>query len=103
MKIAILSDIHGNLPALEAVADDIARWQPDQVIVNGDIVNRGPCSLDCLTFAQARAHDSAWHLLRGNHEDFVLGCGAPDSPRSGPNYDIIQFAHWAYEQLGSHV
>lgn len=41
MKIAILSDIHGNLPALQTVADDIARWQPDQVIVNGDIVNRG--------------------------------------------------------------
>lgn len=103
MKIAILADIHGNLPALQAVADDITRWQPDQVIVNGDIVNRGPCSLDCLTFTQTQVRDSGWHLLRGNHEDFVLGCGAPDSPRTGPNYEVIQFAHWAYQQLGDHV
>jgi predicted phosphodiesterase len=103
MRVAVLSDIHGNLPALQAVTDHIQRWQPDHTIVNGDIVNRGPCSLDCLTFVQAQAHANDWQLLRGNHEDFVLSCGNPDSPRSGPNYEVIQFAHWAYLQLGNHV
>ncbi len=28
MKIAVLSDIHGNLPALQAVSEDIEKWQP---------------------------------------------------------------------------
>ena len=41
MKIAILSDIHGNLPALEAVTADIQAWQPDRIIVDGDVVNPG--------------------------------------------------------------
>ena len=35
MKIAVLSDIHGNVPALKTAVSDIEMWQPDQVIVNG--------------------------------------------------------------------
>ena len=54
MKIAILSDVHGNLPALTAVLEDIERWRADQVIVNGDLVSRGPYRLDCLRLLQAR-------------------------------------------------
>ena len=41
MKIVVLSDIHGNLPALHAVAEHFEPWQPDQVIVNGDITAHG--------------------------------------------------------------
>ena len=48
MKIAVLADIHGNLPALEAVAAHVEAWQPDRVIVAGDLVNRGPRPLECL-------------------------------------------------------
>jgi 3',5'-cyclic AMP phosphodiesterase CpdA len=48
MKIAVLADIHGNLPALAAVAADIAAWNPDAIAVGGDIVNRGPSSAACL-------------------------------------------------------
>jgi len=33
MKIAVLSDVHGNVPALQAVLDDIAQWQADTLIV----------------------------------------------------------------------
>ncbi len=52
MKIAVLSDIHGNLPALEAVTADIDTWQPEMIIVDGDIVNGGPCSRACWQFVQ---------------------------------------------------
>jgi predicted phosphodiesterase len=72
VKLAVLADIHGNLAALEAVADDLAAWQPDAIVVAGDIVNRGPLPLACLRFVQARATDAGWRLLRGNHEDYVL-------------------------------
>jgi putative phosphoesterase len=103
MKIAVLSDIHGNLPALRTAANDVARWQPDLVVVNGDIVNRGPHSLSCLNFVQHKERVDGWHLLRGNHEDFLVGCAHPNRPRSGPKYELIRFALWSCAQLNDNV
>ena len=99
MKIAVLSDIHGNLPALQAVADDIDAWQPDQVIVNGDIVNRGPCSRAVLRYVKKRRQADGWHLLRGNHESFLLNLDDPGFEMEGTELEINRFAYWAYEQL----
>jgi 3',5'-cyclic AMP phosphodiesterase CpdA len=42
VRIAVLADVHGNLPALEAVLADAERHAVDELIVNGDLVNRGP-------------------------------------------------------------
>jgi predicted phosphodiesterase len=67
-RIAILSDIHGNLAALEAALDDVRAAAPDQVIVNGDIVNRGPQSIECLQAIRALG----WPVVFGNHEDYAL-------------------------------
>ncbi|MEJ2750112.1 MAG: metallophosphoesterase family protein [Anaerolineae bacterium] len=103
MKIAVISDIHGNLPALETAVTDLTTWQPDQVIVNGDIVNRGPKSRECLQLIRHKQQEEGWQVLRGNHEDFVVGCGAPDTPRTGPKFEIIRFACWAYQQLNGEV
>jgi predicted phosphodiesterase len=103
MKVAVLSDIHGNLPALRAVVDHIDRWSPDTVIVGGDIVNRGPLSGDCLGLVARRREADGWRLLRGNHEDFVLDCGNPDRPLSGPGYETTQFAHFALTQVGANA
>ena len=41
-RIALLSDIHGNLTALEAVTREIRRLKPDAVLVAGDLVLNGP-------------------------------------------------------------
>jgi len=68
MQIAVLADIHGNLPALQAVAADIDRLNPDLVFVAGDFQNRGPNPREVTQFV-AR---SGWTLLRGNHEDYVI-------------------------------
>lgn len=48
MRIGIISDIHGNLPALEAVLQDMERRSLDRVINLGDIVFRGPFPEECL-------------------------------------------------------
>ncbi|MBK8985839.1 MAG: metallophosphoesterase [Chloroflexi bacterium] len=103
MKIAVLSDIHGNLPALQTVAADIETWQPDLVVVDGDIVNRGPLSLDCLEFVQSRQQSDKWRVVRGNHEDYILACARPEAPRSGPQYELWRFAFWAYEQINGRI
>ncbi|MCA9969120.1 MAG: metallophosphoesterase family protein [Anaerolineales bacterium] len=99
MKIAVISDIHGNLPALQAVTADLEAWAPDLVVVNGDIVNRGPLSLDCLRFVQARQAADGWQVVRGNHEDFILNCARSRAPRAGPEFELMRFAYWAYDQL----
>ena len=67
MQIAVLADIHGNLPALKAVAAEIDRLSPDLVVVAGDFQNRGPNPREVTEFVA----QSGWTLLRGNHEDYV--------------------------------
>lgn len=101
MKIAVLSDIHGNVPALSAVLDDIAHWQPDRVIVNGDLVSRGPYSLDCLRLVQTRFPEALF--LTGNHETYVLRCADFPADKDSPTLDIDRFADWARRQLGAAV
>jgi len=103
MKIAIISDIHGNMPALETAAADVDKWQPDMVVVDGDVVNRGPCSLDCWQFVQARAKKDGWIILKGNHEDYVLACAQPPEIPDGPSLQIRQYAQWTYDQLNGHT
>lgn len=72
MKIAILSDIHANLPALRAVLSHLDGVMPDRVVVAGDIVNRGPDPRACLDLMLEKADRHRWRLMRGNHEDYVL-------------------------------
>jgi phosphoesterase, MJ0936 family len=101
MKIAVLADIHGNLPALAAVAADIAAWNPDAVVVGGDIVNRGPSSAACLRFVQERCADSGWRLIRGNHEDYVISVVHDPTDRPGIEGAIRRNVRWTADQLGA--
>ena len=75
-RIAIISDIHGNLPALEAVMADLEYTAPDRVIVDGDVVNRGPQSKPCLD----RVREMGWLTIFGNHEEYVLKFNNGDVP-----------------------
>jgi Icc-related predicted phosphoesterase len=47
MRIAIIADIHGNLPALEAALAAVEKLRPDRLIVAGDIVDGAPDSAAC--------------------------------------------------------
>jgi len=101
MKIAVLSDVHGNVPALEAVLADIERWQADEVIVNGDLVSRGPYSLACLDVLRTRV--PGCRTLAGNHETYVLSCRDQPPAAEEPTYEISRFACWTADKLGSAV
>lgn len=75
-RIAIIADIHGNLPALEAVLDDIARQRVDEVLVNGDLVGRGPQGNAVVH----RIRELGFPCTRGNHEDYALAFRREDVP-----------------------
>ena len=99
MKIAILSDIHGNLPALETSSEHIEKWQPDLVVVAGDIVNRGPSSAECLHFVMDKKQTAAWHIIHGNHEGYILERHA--NPKEQTQF--TQLSYWTYQQLKSQI
>jgi len=70
--LAIISDVHGNLAALEAVLSDIQSRRVERIICLGDLVGYGPDPVECLV--AARSFDL---VLLGNHEEAVL-TGAVD-------------------------
>ncbi len=103
MKLAVLSDIHANLPALEAVLADIERWQPDHTIVAGDIINRGPRPAECLRLIEERVR-GGWMALRGNHEDYVLNVASyPDRMPQGIEGAVRANVRWTLGQIGGLV
>ncbi|HWL66469.1 MAG TPA: metallophosphoesterase family protein [Actinomycetota bacterium] len=69
MRIAVISDIHGNLPALEAVAADVQTFEPDEIWCAGDIGFMGPWATDCI----ARVRDEGWTTVKGNTDVWITG------------------------------
>ncbi|MGQ9766819.1 MAG: metallophosphoesterase family protein [Anaerolineae bacterium] len=85
-SIALLSDIHGNLPALEAVVADLGRLRPDAVYVLGDMVHGCVWSAEVMDLLAVQG----WPMLLGNHDDAVLQLG---TPRMEPRYaDRVRYA-----------
>lgn len=69
MRIAALYDIHGNLPALEAVLGEVRALAPDLVIIGGDVVP-GPMPSACLSLL--RSVSLPTRFLMGNGDREVL-------------------------------
>ncbi len=96
MKIAAIYDIHGNLPALEAVLREIDQAGPDLILVGGDFIT-GPmplATLDRLMQLGERAH-----FIRGNNEREVVAAldGLPlDSSMPAEVQEMIS---WSAQQL----
>jgi predicted phosphodiesterase len=101
MKIALLSDIHGILPALEVVVAHIAQWQPDQVIVNGDVVNRGPSSAACLALIRQRVQEQGWRLTLGNHEEYTAAWLDQNRRLPPAESELYAVSRWTFEQTGA--
>jgi putative phosphoesterase len=68
MKVAFISDIHGNAIALEAVLLDISKKEVDQVYVLGDLVYRGPEPKRSLELIQS-LHTK---VIKGNADEWVV-------------------------------
>ncbi|MBX3082773.1 MAG: metallophosphoesterase family protein [Anaerolineae bacterium] len=88
-RLAILADIHGNLPALEAVLADLAQFKVDQVVVAGDVINWGPFSPQVMQ----RVISEGWAVLRGNNELYLLDYETPRAPSHWRFYTMPPFLH----------
>ena len=71
MRLAVLTDVHGNLAALEAVLEHISSQNIDQVVVAGDTVNVLPDSRTCWDLVSSLN----LAVLRGNHERYLFDYG----------------------------
>ncbi|HEY8629719.1 MAG TPA: metallophosphoesterase family protein [Gaiellaceae bacterium] len=69
MRVAVISDVHGNYHALEAVLKEIDAARVDAVWCLGDTVGYGPRPNECCDLVR----DRAGHCLVGNHDLVVLG------------------------------
>lgn len=91
-RLAVLSDIHGNLPALEAVMADMQSLKIDHVVLPGDIVNWGPFNREVMELVTAQR----WSMIRGNNEYYLLDYL---SPRAPDHWKEFTLPPWLHHQL----
>jgi predicted phosphodiesterase len=94
-RLAILADIHGNLPALEAVLKDLADERIDRLVVAGDLVNWGPFSVQVVQ----RASRDGWAVIRGNNELYLLDHGTPRAPAAWSDREQYPLLPWLQGQF----
>jgi predicted phosphodiesterase len=101
-RIAALSDVHGNIAALEAVLADVAREKPDRVVVAGDLVLNGPEPVAVVDLLRTLVADGA-AIIAGNTDvavaDFDYAAAFPWMTDGVPDA-IVAAAEWAHEALG---
>ncbi|WP_445477700.1 metallophosphoesterase family protein [Lysinibacillus irui] len=66
-KIAIISDIHGNKTALEAVLEDIRLRNIERIFCLGDLIGKGPRGSECIELIQKNCE----RVVRGNWDVFI--------------------------------
>lgn len=95
-RIAVLSDVHGNVPALEAAIADLAAQAVDEVLVGGDLVGRGPQGSAVVR----RIAELGWRSIRGNHEEYLLELRRDEAPRDPLHPVELAAASWMADELG---
>ena len=93
MKIAVFSDIHGNLQSLEAILSDIKNENIDKIICLGDVIGIGPNPKECLDLII----ENNIEMVLGNHElYYIYGVGIDIEIEDSEK----QHHKWVSEQLG---
>ncbi|MBQ3310853.1 metallophosphoesterase family protein [bacterium] len=67
MKLAVLSDIHGNMFALNAVLDDMKKYSPDRILCLGDLAMAGPEPNKTIDFVKTQD----WTVIQGNTDEMI--------------------------------
>ncbi len=95
MRYAIVSDIHANLQAWNAVLLDIRSNAVDKIVALGDLVGYGPSPAEVLQSVHANVN----HLVLGNHDAVI--CGKMDAALF--NDEARHIIHWTRRQLNANA
>ena len=102
IRTAVLSDIHGNLPALEAVLADVDRQGCSRMYFLGDIIN-GVEPHGCVELLRAwgRPQGRDLYCIQGNAEAYTLTPGLETLPRKEEpeNQQLIELITWFRQHL----
>jgi predicted phosphodiesterase len=91
MKIAVISDIHGNLEALQKALQTIQEQPVDQIVCLGDIVGYGANPSECVDLIR----ENCVHIVKGNHDEAVTN--ENDMDKFNPY--AVQSILWTRDQL----
>ena len=95
MRIALISDVHGNLVALEAVLAQLKGHSPDQIVCLGDVASLGPYPVECIE----RLESEKIPVVLGNADAWLLSPVTIDRTESETEkWEEIEL--WCVEQLG---
>lgn len=95
MLIAVISDLHANLEATEAVLEDIEQHSVQQVFCLGDLVNYGPSPGDVVDLVRTHAIPT----VMGNHDWNLGNAVGPDGLQVAPGRDLaLERAAYAWTQ-----
>ncbi|MEZ4511770.1 MAG: metallophosphoesterase family protein [Chloroflexota bacterium] len=97
MKVAIMTDVHANLPALEAALAAIAREGCDQIIHLGDVIGIGPYPSECL---ERMLNVTQMEFVMGNHDEWFAN-GLPRPQPEWMSNGEVAHQRWTHEQLDS--
>jgi putative phosphoesterase len=94
MRVALISDIHGNLTALEAVLADLGRTRPNQVVCLGDVASGGPQPHQVAR----RLARLGWPVVLGNTDAWLLD-PRPVEEEDARRQRIAAHGRWCDAQL----
>jgi predicted phosphodiesterase len=86
MKVALISDLHSNREALDAVFEDIDQRQPDKIYCLGDVVGYGPEPEYCVDVVRERCQ----LCLMGNHDEALFRDASDFNPHARGAIDFTR-------------
>lgn len=105
MRVAALYDIHGNLPALEAVLDDVRRAHVDHIVIGGDVLP-GPMPRECLDAVRTLDRPATFIRGNGDRETVAARHGAmssmiPENFREAMHWNAAQLTEEDERAIGA--
>ena len=92
MRLAVVSDVHGNLPALRAVLAEVERERPDLIVNLGDLASGPLWPRETVEWLMARG----WPTLAGNHERQLLDTARPQGASDAFAARLLDDRHKAW-------
>ncbi len=99
MRVALISDMHGNAVALRTVLEDVRREDVDLIVSLGDVAQGGPQPRECVDILR----ELGCPCVYGNSDDFLitLDLGAEPVEDEERRERLLDTARWSREQLGA--